>query len=230
MPDMTAMQGRVIAISGATGAAGKAAARAFAEQGASLVLFGTDPARLDELAKELMLPADRVLLQQVDLRQGAAVHQAAQALRAKFGRLDVLIHLVGGWTGGKTISETPASDMEWMLGQHVWTTFHLFQALGPLLAANGWGRVVVVSASNTPNPAGKAAAYTSAKAAQENLVLNLAAELKDKKVTANIIHVRSIDVKGDGKGASPQEIAATILYLCSDEAARINGAHIPLSG
>ena len=149
-------------------------------------------------------------------------------MTAKFGRVDGLIHLVGGWVGGKTISETPVNDFESMLGQHAWTTFHLFQAFGPRLAANQWGRVIVVSTSTATNPVGKASAYTAAKAAQENLVLNLAAELKESNVTANIIQVKSIDVKGDGKGTTSDEIVASMLYLCSDEASQINGARIPL--
>ncbi|HEY9153453.1 MAG TPA: SDR family oxidoreductase [Anaerolineales bacterium] len=222
------MNKRVFVITGVTGATGKAAARAFAERGASLVLVGTDQSKLDVLARDFHLPAARFLTLTVDLRNGPAVHSAAEAVTAKFGRVDGLLHLVGGWTGGKTIAETPVSDFESMLGQHAWTTFHLFQAFGPRLAANQWGRVIVVSASTATNPIGKASAYTAAKAAQENLVLNLAVELKESNVTANIIQVKSIDVKGDNKGTTPDEIVAAMLYLCSEEASKVSGARIPL--
>ena len=68
-----------------------------------------------------------------------------------------------------------------MLGQHAWTTFYRFKEFGPLLAKNEWGRVIVVSAPAAINPQGKTSAYTAAKAAQENLVLNLATELKEFK-------------------------------------------------
>ncbi len=222
------MRDRVFIITGATGATGKVAARAFAERGASLVLIGTDSSKLDVLARELNLPAARFLTLTVDLRSGPAVHSAAEVVTAKFGRVDGLIHLVGGWVGGKTIDGTPVSDFESMLGQHVWTTIHLIQAFGPHMAANKWGRVIVVSAPTATNPTGKTSAYTAAKAAQENLVLNLAAELKDTNVTANIIQVKSIDVDGSGKGATPDEIVASMLYLCSDEAGKVSGARIPL--
>jgi NAD(P)-dependent dehydrogenase (short-subunit alcohol dehydrogenase family) len=222
------MLDRVFVITGATGATGKAAARALAERGASLVLVGTDQSRLDVLARGLNLPAARLLTLTVDLRSAPAVHSAAEAVTAKFGRVDGLIHLVGGWMGGKTIAETPVSDFESMFGQHVWTTIHLFQALGPRLAANRWGRVIVVSAPTAVNPPGKTSAYTAAKAAQENLVLNLAAELKASNVTANIIQVKSIDIDGSGKGATPDEIVALMLYLCAEEAGKITGARIPL--
>jgi NAD(P)-dependent dehydrogenase (short-subunit alcohol dehydrogenase family) len=230
------MNNRVFVITGATGTTGKAAARAFAEHRASVVLVGTDPSKLDALARELNLPAARFLALRIDLRNGPAVHSAAEAVTAKFGRVDGLIHLVGGWVGGKTIAETTATDLESMLGQHAWTTFHLFKEFGPLLAKNNWGRVIVVSASTASHPLGKASAYTAAKAAQENLVLNLAVELKESNVTANIIQVKSIDVEanpstGSGrmaKGTTPDEIVASMLYLCSDEAGKVSGARIPL--
>ncbi len=222
------MNKRVFVITGATGATGKVAAHAFAERGASLVLIGTDLSKLDDQARDLNLPAARLLTMKADLRNGDAVHSVAEAVLTKFGRVDGLIHLVGGWVGGRTVSETSDNDFESMLGQHAWTTFHLFKEFSPLLVKNEWGRVIVVSASSATNPQGKISAYAAAKAAQENLVLNLAAELKDANVTANIIQVKSIDVDGSGKGASPDEITASMLYLCSDEAGKINGARIPL--
>ena len=94
--------------------------------------------------------------------------------------------------------------------------------------AAGAPDVLVVSASTVPNPPGKTGIYTAAKAAQENLVLTLAAELKEIGVTANVIQVRAIDVEKTGKGTTPEEIVAAMLYLFSEEAAKVNGARIPL--
>lgn len=221
---------RVFVITGAAGGTGKAAARALAERGASLALLGSDQTRLDSLAGELNLPAERILTHAADLRQKDSVRSTAEAVTVKFGRVDGLIHLVGGWTGGRTLAEADAFDFESMLDQHAWTTFHLFQAFGPRLAANRWGRVIVVSSSTVPKPPGKAAAYTAAKAAQENLVLSLAAELREFGVTANIIQVRAIDAKGEGKGTTPAEIVAAMLYLCSEQAGKVSGARVPLFG
>ncbi|MFZ1043572.1 MAG: SDR family oxidoreductase [Anaerolineales bacterium] len=222
------MNDRVFVITGVTGATGRTAAHALGERGASLVLIGTDLSTLDALARELNLPAARFLKLTADLRNADTVHSAAEAVTAKFGRVDGLIHLVGGWVGGKTIAETQINDFESMLSQHVWTTFYLFKEFSPLLAKNKWGRVIIVSAPTATNPQGKTSAYTAAKAAQENLVLNLAAELKESNVTANIIQVKSIDVNREGKGTTPDEIVASMIYLCSDEASQINGARIPL--
>ena len=219
---------RTVLITGATGGLGRKAAEAFAARGHSLVLLDRNQDRLDALTRELNLPDERLIASVVDLRDREAVRATAETVAAKFGGAHALIHLVGGWVGGKTLLEGEAKDLDFMLGQHVWTTFHLFQAFTPQLVKHGWGRVMIVSASTVPNPPGKTGIYTAAKAAQENLVLTLAAELKENNVTANIIQVRAIDVNHTGKGTTPDEIVAAILYLFSEEAAKLNGARIPL--
>jgi len=219
---------RTIVITGATGALGRKAAQEFAAQGHALVLLDHNPDKLDALQRDLNLPKERLFVSAVDLRDGEAVRATAQAAAAKLGGVHALIHLVGGWVGGKTLVEGEAKDLDLMLRQHVWTTFHLFQAFVPQLLENKWGRVMIVSASTVPNPPGKTGIYTAAKAAQENLVLNLAAEQKENGITANIIQVRSIDVEKTGKGTTPEEIVAAMSYLFSEEAAKVNGARLPL--
>ena len=219
---------RVIVITGATGALGRQTAHEFALAGHSLALLDHDQTKLDSLVKELNLPENRLLASVVDLRDGQAVRDSAEAVSNKFGSVHAFIHLVGGWTGGKTLPEASVDDLTFMLNQHVWTTFHLFQSYSPKLAASSWGRVVVVSKSTVDNPTGKEGPYAAAKAAQENLVLTLAQELKESNVTANIIQVKSIDVENKGNGTTPNAIVATIQYLFSEGAGKVNGARIPL--
>jgi NAD(P)-dependent dehydrogenase (short-subunit alcohol dehydrogenase family) len=219
---------KTVVITGATGGLGSKTAQAFAARGDALVLLDNDQARLDALTRELNLPPERLHAEVIDLRDANAVRATAEAVAAQFGGVHALIHLVGGWVGGKTLAEADVESLELMLGQHVWTTFHLFQSFAPRLAQSGWGRVLIVSASTVPDPPGKSGLYTAAKAAQENMVLTLAAELKDKGVTANIIQVRAIDVERKGTGTTPEVIVAAMLYLFSDDASKINGARIPL--
>jgi len=183
---------------------------------------------LDSLTRDLDLPTERIYTQAIDLLDAHAVHDSAETVLSKFGSVHALIHLVGGWTGGKTIPESSTDDFESMLNQHVWTTFHLLQAFAPHIAASQWGRVIVVSKPETLKPSAKTALYTAAKAAQESLVLTLAEEFKESGLTANVIHVKSIDTKGQGKGTSPAEIVSAMTYLFSDEAGKVNGARIPL--
>jgi NAD(P)-dependent dehydrogenase (short-subunit alcohol dehydrogenase family) len=219
---------RTIVITGATGGLGQKATQAFAAQGHSLILLDRNQDRLDALTRELNLPAERLSASVVDLRDVEAIRATAEAAAVKFGAVHALIHLVGGWIGGKTLIEGDAKDLDLMLDQHVWTTFHLFQAFAPQMAKHGWGRVMIVSPSTVSNPPAKRGTYTAAKAAQETLVLTLAAELKEQGVTANIIQVHSIDEENTGKGTTPGEIIAAMFYLFSEEAAKVSGARIPL--
>jgi NAD(P)-dependent dehydrogenase (short-subunit alcohol dehydrogenase family) len=221
---------KTIVITGATGVLGNLVAKTFAEKGYNLVLLDKDSAKLDSLTRDLNLPTKRIHTQTIDLLDGQAVRDSVEAVHSKFGGVHALIHLVGGWTGGRAIPEANASDLESMLNQHVWTTFHLLQAYVPHIAASKWGRVMVVSMPVTVKPSAKMGLYAAAKSAQESLVLTLAEEYKDSGLTGNVIHVKSIDTKGEAlrDGTTPAEIVSAMMYLFSDEASKVNGARIPL--
>jgi NAD(P)-dependent dehydrogenase (short-subunit alcohol dehydrogenase family) len=233
------LKDRVAVITGATGGLGRVVSHRFAEMGARMALASTDPEKLTRLANELQLPADRLLTYDVDLTLPESAQGLKDAVLEKFGRVDILLHFVGGWIGGKSLAQVTAEEVNAMLRQHLWTTFHLAQAFVPPLVANGWGRIVVVSHPDVSTLPAKVAPYTIGKSAQEALVLTLAAELRETGVTANILRVRHIDVKLDRdrertpKNASwttPEEICSAILYLCSEEAGVVNGARVPLHG
>jgi NAD(P)-dependent dehydrogenase (short-subunit alcohol dehydrogenase family) len=217
-----------IIITGATGALGSLTSKVFAMQGHNLILMGTNQNKLDSLAKDLNLQSNRFLTQALDLTNANALQDSVQTVLSKFGSIHALFHLIGGWVGGKTFIDTSYDDLEFMFNQHVRSTFNLFKSLSKPLSGNNWGRVIIVSASTVTNPPGKSGVYTAAKAAQENMVLSLASELKEYKVTANIIQVKAIDVENKGKGTTPAEIVSAMQYLFSDEAEKISGAKIPL--
>src|SRR5688572_19435863 len=211
-----------IVITGATGALGSLTANTYAGIGHNLILLDNDSNKLDSLVRELNLPSERIHAQTVDLLDAKALQNSVQTVLSKFGSVHALFHLVGGWVGGKTFVDASHDDLEFMLNQHVRTTFNLFKSFSKPLSANNWGRVIIVSASTVTNPAGKSGAYTASKAAQENMVLSLAAELKDSKVTANIIQVKAIDVENKGTGTTPAEIVSAIEYLFSDEESKVS--------
>ncbi len=225
---------RVAVITGATGNLGSVVAGALAGEGARLALLSTNEDKLEKLAGSLKLPEERVFTGAFDRTTGEGTKQAAAAVIEKYGKVDILVHVVGGWTGGKRVVDTTAEDVVGMLDQHLWTTFYLAQAFVPHLEANKWGRIVVVSTPFASKPPVELSAYVVGKAAQEALILSIAKESGGAGVTANILQVRSIATAGDAaKKASatgPDEITAAILYLCSDEAGMVNGARLPLYG
>lgn len=228
---------RVVLITGATGGLGRVVARTFAEDDARLALTGTDEGRLRALATDLALDSERWLPVVVDLRDRDAARSALAAMEAALGRIDVLLHLVGGYTGGTPIAELDPEDVAGMLDQHLWTTLHVTQAVVPGMVERGWGRVIAVTAPVASEPTAKVAPYAIGKAAEETLLRSLARETANTGVTVNLVVVKAIDVDGerltDPKKSSwttPEEIAGVFRYLASDGAAAVTGARIPLFG
>ena len=230
---------RVAVITGATGALGTIVTRELAARGTALALLGKDPARLEVLAESLSLPKSRLFTECVDLLDPQETNSVAQAIIDKFGRIDILLHLVGGWTGGKSLFSTGCDDLTFMLNQHVWTSFNVIQVFVPHLVSNGWGRVIMITSPFAARPNARGGPYAIGKAGQEALMLTLSEELRGTGVTANLLQARTIDGKREKVSAptldnaawtTPEELTAAILFLLSDEAGVVNGAKIPLFG
>jgi NAD(P)-dependent dehydrogenase (short-subunit alcohol dehydrogenase family) len=136
------------------------------------------------------------------------------------------------------MAEAPTADWAFLRSLLIETTFNVTRAFAAPLKANGRGRFLSVSSPLAQSPAHLHAAYASAKAAADALVLALADELRGSGSTANIIVVsgiitpemRAADPAAHvGRSALAEEIAAAMLYLCTDEAGAINGARLPLT-
>jgi len=233
------IQERTVVITGASGALGATLARDLAAAGANLALLERSAEKLAALVHSQALPAERVLTHPVDLSDAAATEAAAQAVLARFGRVDALLHLVGGWVGGKSLLETEPADLDNMLNQHVRTSFNALRAFMPHLQRNGWGRIVMISTPTAARPGAKNSAYAAAKAGQEALMLTAAQELKGSGVTANLLLVTAIDAKREKVSApaasnagwsTPEELSAAAMFLLSDAAATVNGARLPMTG
>jgi len=233
------LENRVVIITGVTGSLGPTAARRFSEQGASLVLVGSNVEKLDALGKSLALPSKRWLPVAAVLSEPEGAKKVLEAALEKFGRVDILLHLVGGHIGGKPVPQVTEDEVNIMLRQHLWTTFHMAQVLVPHMTENKWGRLIVITSPTAGMPPANSLPYAVGKTAEETLILTLAAELKGTGVTANILRASMIGTQtGHDREkppnlnlwTSPDEVCGTLIYLCSDEAATINGARIPIYG
>lgn len=152
--------------------------------------------------------------------------------------LKALVHLVGGYAGGSPVEETPLETLEAMLTAHVRTTFLMMRAILPELKKQG-GSIVTFGAKPVLHPAPNKAAYALAKAAVASLTQSVAEEGRPYGVRANCILPDVIvtpanlswgspeDIK---KWTKPEDIASAILFLCSDAAAGISGALLPMFG
>jgi len=234
---MAELDGRVIAIAGAAGGLGPTVARRLANDGATIAATDVNQERLDELGTDLGLPEDRYDGRTVDLLSEDATREWASALVDRFGRVDVLLHLVGGWKGGDPIATTPLSEYEWLHDLLVHTVQHTTRAFYEQLADSDHGRFVLVSSSQAQSPSGTNASYAATKAAAESWTLALADSLKDTNATANIVVINAIltpsmrEKNPDKKFptfTSTDDLAEAIRYLLGDSAAKMNGKRLEL--
>jgi 3-oxoacyl-[acyl-carrier protein] reductase len=230
---------RVVLITGATGSAGRACAAAFAAASERVGLVGTNRDRLSAMARELRLSDGAWTAAAADLRDADAARSAIAAVEADLGPVDILLHLVGGYAAGTAIVDLEPAALDDMLAQHLWSTFHTVRAVVPGMTARGWGRIVAVTPTTTASPPARMAPYVVAKAAAETLLRSLAREVGGQGVTVNLLAVRQIDAAGarerepspnNASWTTPDEIAATIRFLCSPAGSAINGARIGLDG
>jgi NAD(P)-dependent dehydrogenase (short-subunit alcohol dehydrogenase family) len=234
-----ALTDRVVLVTGATGGLGTVVVTKFAEAGASVGLVGTDRDRLASAAAAAGLADDRWAPGVGDLTDRDAAAAAVADIVRKLGRVDALLHLVGGYAGGGPIAAFDDDELRTMLDQHLWSTLNVARAVVPGMAERGWGRIIAVTASTTATTPPNLAAYSIAKASEETLMRTLGREVAGSGVTVNILAVRKIDVDHERETApspknaawtTPDELASAMLYLCSDEAGAITGARIPMDG
>jgi len=231
------LDGRVIAIAGAAGGLGPTVARRLANDGATIAATDVNQERLDELGTDLGLPEDRYDGRTVDLLSEDATREWVSALVDRFGQVDALLHLVGGWKGGDPIATTPLSDYEWLHDLLVHTVQHTTRAFYEQLADSDHGRFVLVSSSQAQSPSGTNASYAATKAAAESWTLALADSLKDTNATANIVVINAILTpsmreKNPNKKfptfTSTDDLAEAIRYVLGDSAAKMNGKRLEL--
>jgi NAD(P)-dependent dehydrogenase (short-subunit alcohol dehydrogenase family) len=233
------LEGKVVAIAGAGGGLGPSVSALLAERGAKLALGERNPELAGKCAAHLEhLGEDRCDTFGVDLLDPAAARGWAKRAASKFGGVDALVHLVGGWRGGKPIAESPVEDCEVMHEMLVKTVQTATCAFLPYLAERG-GRFAIVSSIQAQRPTRTNAAYASAKAAAEAWTLALADELKGHGGTANIVVVNAI-VTPKMRAENPDKsydnftdadhIAEGIAFLLGDAGSKMNGQRLSLHG
>jgi NAD(P)-dependent dehydrogenase (short-subunit alcohol dehydrogenase family) len=226
------LDGRTIVVTGATGALGDAAVAAAARAGARVVAVGRDDTTLAALRARY--PDGVQQTAEVDLLDAPEVLDLATGVGAE---VDAVWHLVGGWRGGTPLPDQPLEDWELLHDSLARTTLHVARAFAEPLSVRPAGRFAIVSSPFATSPTSRNAAYASAKASAEAIVLALADHLRPTTATANIVVVPSIltaamrdaEPDKDFGGAVPAEdVASTLVYLTSDAAAKMNGQRIKL--
>jgi NAD(P)-dependent dehydrogenase (short-subunit alcohol dehydrogenase family) len=232
------LDGKVVAIAGAGGSLGPIVSASLADRGARLALAERTPDLARSCAAELEVGEERCDTYAVDLLDPDGARGWAEHAASKFGGIDALVHLVGGWRGGKPIGEAPVEDDEFLHALLVRSVQTASRAFLPYLAERA-GRFVIVSSAQAQRPTSNNAAYASAKAAAEAWTLALADELAESGGTANIVVVNAI-VTPQMRAENPDkpyktftdasQIAEGIAFLLGDGGSKMNGQRLSLHG
>ena len=230
---------KVSLVAGGTGALGRAVSLAFLNEGATVVVTYRTEAELDDVVQGAGAHASRLEGHRVDATDEAVTRTLAADVVRRHGQLDVLVNTVGGYAGGVKLWDLDTTVLDRMLALNLRSGYALARAVLPTMLANRHGSIVNIAAKAALEHPPRAAAYAASKAAALALMDSLAAEVSGTGVRVNSVLPSVIDTpanreampKADyAKWPKPEEIARVVLFLCSDDAAVIHGAAIPVYG
>lgn len=226
MPEKTAL------VTGANGGLGIAVTQALLDAGFAVVGLAPKIQQSDFKSPSFTaLPAA--------LDSLAAAKKAADTVIARFGKIDVLAHLVGGFAGGQSVADTDDATFQRMFDMNLNSAFHMLRAVIPHMRKAGAGRIIAIGSRAAEAPGPSVGAYSASKAALVSLVRTVALENKDAGIAANVILPGTIDTPANRKAMSgadtsawvqPASIASLIVWLAGDAGKDVTGAAIPVYG
>lgn len=223
------MTERVVAITGGHGVLGKAVLDAALQAGLKVAVI--------DHAHGHAVPEGVLEVGGVDLTKADQAQKAVDAVIARFGRLDALLNIAGGFVWQTTDDDAPAWDR--MHALNVTTALNACRAALPALKASPEGRIVNVGSAAALKPGAGMGAYGAAKAGVHALTQSLAEELKSTSVTVNAVLPSIIDTPANRKDmpdvdpaawVAPADLAQVILFLASPESRAMTGALTPVTG
>jgi NAD(P)-dependent dehydrogenase (short-subunit alcohol dehydrogenase family) len=226
---------RTVIVTGAAGTLGKAVAAAFADLGENLVLV--DLAR-ESLEKAFGSENNRRVFAPANLLDMAETSGVAQAAIARFGRIDVLCNIAGGFRMGDTVHETSEENWNFLFDLNARTVLHAVRAMVPHMLEAGGGKIVNVGAFAAQRGVARMGAYTASKATVIRMTEAMAAELREKNINVNCVLPTIIDTPENrasmpkanpAKWIAPGDLANVIVFLASDGARAVHGAAVPVT-
>jgi NAD(P)-dependent dehydrogenase (short-subunit alcohol dehydrogenase family) len=226
------MQGKVVLVTGANGGLGASVTQAFLDAGGTVI--GTSR-KIQQ--SDFTSPGFAALPAEISSREGAQF--LVERIVARFGRLDVLAHTVGGFAGGQSIADTDDATFQRMLDLNLNSVFQILRATIPPLRQTGNGRIIAIGSRAALEPGAGVGAYSASKAAMVSLIRTVALENKDAGLTANVILPGTMDTPANRKSmpnadfskwVRPSTVAGLITWLAGDAGKDVNGSVIPVYG
>ncbi len=232
------LKNRVALIPGGTGALGKAVVLAFLEEGAKVVCTYIVDEELKHYSSLTETQKSNLSFIQADVTKEKPVGETVQKTLERFGRLDILVNIVGGFSYAKVV-DTDERVWDSMMNVNLKSAFLCSKAVLPQMIKQKYGKIINISSRPGLKGSAGVGAYAASKAAVMNLTETIADEVKDYEINVNAILPSTIDTPANRKNmpeadfskwVKPEEIAKVIIFLASDDSKPINGAGIPVYG
>lgn len=225
------MNAKVVLVTGADGGLGRFVTQAFLEAGATVI--GTSRKIQAAFANSTFTAIS------ADISSGQGAKDLVEQVVAKVGRLDVVVHTVGGFGGGPSVAETDDALLRQMLDANLMSMFNVARATIPPLRKTGDGRLIAIGSRQAVEPAKGVGAYSASKAAMLSLIKTVAMENEDAGMRANVILPGTMDTPANRKAmpnadfskwVQPAAVASLAVWLAGDGGKDVNGAAIPVYG
>ncbi|MDQ3851383.1 MAG: SDR family oxidoreductase [Thermoproteota archaeon] len=228
--------GKVVLITGGTGALGRTVAQVFGTSNATTVVTYV----IDEEMKDVKAKIKTITeLVKADITKEDQAKKLVSHVIETYDRIDALVNVVGGYLGGKTVAELDENEWDKMMNMNLKSAFLISKHAIPSMVSVKHGKIVHISSRTGLKSDGYDSAYSASKSGLIRLVESISEEVKEHNINVNCILPSTIDTEANrnampnsdfSKWVKAADLANLVLFLCSDEAKVINGAAIPAYG
>lgn len=246
---MNRLSGKVAVVTGGNAGIGEAIAKAFAREGASVVITGRRQGELDRVVNDIVQAQGKAVAVAGSVTDELSVQEAVRRTVQQFGRLDILVNNAGVGDFGKRLHEINDTTWAQVLDVNLTGVFRMTRAVLPQMLKQGQGAIINISSVASLVGLPTLSAYAASKGALDALTRALAVDYAKEGIRCNVVNPGLIDtpmaaplmgnpeqlnpilshypIRRPGK---PEEVANLVLYLASDEAAWVTGGTFPLDG
>jgi NAD(P)-dependent dehydrogenase (short-subunit alcohol dehydrogenase family) len=226
---------KVVLITGGTGALGGMLVKKFLNSGAVTISSFQN----EKDAEKLKIENSKVELIELNILHEEQLLERIPKLVKKFGTIDILVNVVGGYLGGKNTNDLSEAEWDKMMNLNLKSAFLISKHVIPVMVSGVGGKIVHISSRTGQKSEGGDSAYAASKAGLIRFVESAAQEFKDSGININCILPTTIDTDANRKAMpnsefskwlSTEDLANVILFLCSSGARVINGSAIPTNG
>ena len=227
---------RIVLVTGGTGALGRAITKAFIASNATVISSYVSDREVDQLEAQIK---SVVHLIKADIGKEEEVKKLVSSILVKYGQIHILVNVVGGYIGGKSVAELDEKEWDLMMNMNLKSAFLISKNVIPQMISSKNGKIVHVSSRTGLKSSGYDSAYAASKSGLIRLVESLSDEVKELNINVNCIMPSTIDTEANriampnadhSRWVKPLDLANIVLFLCSEEGKAITGAAVPTYG